>query len=132
MGVLSVSPANHSKLRRARKGIWPVALIEGPREPKSVFSMLEHVFREFEELFREGYDVFDVLTSDTIKVRCGIVATVNDLPASSKLGEFDSHELLSQSVADCSVCSWSCRPQRIPILSQVLFFRFRLRMFKEA
>ncbi len=90
LGVLSISPANHSKLRRSRDGVWPLVILEGPKEPKVLFSLLRDVFSEFEALFTSGFEVYDSLTGRNITVRAGIVATVNDLPASSKLGLFHS------------------------------------------
>ena len=86
LGVLSMSSANHTKVRRSRGGVWPIVLLEGPREPKVLFSLLRDVFDEMEKLFRVGCVVNDALTGEKIQVRAGIVATVNDLPASSKLG----------------------------------------------
>ena len=68
LGVVSVSAANHSKVRRARGGVWPIALLEGPREPKAVFSLLQPLFLELQTLFETGIDVSDPLTSSTIQV----------------------------------------------------------------
>ena len=42
--------------------MWPISLIEGPREPKHTYSLLESVFSELESIFRDGLEVFDSLT----------------------------------------------------------------------
>ena len=86
LGILSISAANHTKTRRSRGGVWPLVLLEGPREPKVLFSLLSDAIREIEVLFQVGCTVSDTLTGENIHVRAGIVTTVNDLPASSKLG----------------------------------------------
>ncbi len=70
-------------------------LLDGPREPKFVYSLLEPVFQELERLFQDGIEVFDSLTSSVVRIRAGIVGTVNDLPASAKLGEFETKNLHS-------------------------------------
>ncbi len=51
-----------------------------------MISLLEALFLELQKLFESGILIYDPLTSSIIRVRAGLVGTVDDFLASSKLG----------------------------------------------
>lgn len=75
-----VSPANLTRTRRAKKGVIPLLVIDGPMEPKHVHLLLQGVLADLRQLSTNGTRVWDALSKSYITVKAGPVCCHNDLP----------------------------------------------------
>jgi hypothetical protein len=85
--ILTVSPANLTRTRRAKKGVIPLLVIDGPMEPKHVHLLLQEVLADLRQLSTNGTRVWDALSKSYITVKAGPVCCHNDLPASSRFSK---------------------------------------------
>ena len=92
IGVVSVIPANLSVTDRANvSNLWPVVIIEGPREPSHTLFLLEDLCTEINNLEEHGLVVYDSLTNANIRVHVTLGPVIADTPANAKIGDHTAH-----------------------------------------
>ena len=92
VGVVSVIPANLSVTDRANvSNLWPVLIIEGPKEPLHTLFLLEELCTEINNLEVDGLVVFDSLTNTNLTVHVTLGPVIADTPANAKIGDHTAH-----------------------------------------
>ena len=92
IGVVSVIPANLSVTDRANvSNLWPVVIIEGPKEPSHTLFLLEELCTEINNLEEHGLLVYDSLTNTNICVHITLGPVIADTPANAKIGDHTAH-----------------------------------------
>ena len=92
IGVVSVIPANLSVTERADvSNLWPVLIIEGPKEPLHTLFLLEELCTELNNLEEVGIAVADSLTNESIRVHVTLGPVIADTPANAKIGDHAAH-----------------------------------------
>ena len=92
IGVVSVIPANLSVTDRANvSNLWPVVIIEGPKEPLHTLFLLEELCTEINHLDEHGLVVYDSLTNTNICVHLTLGPVIADTPANTKIGDHTAH-----------------------------------------
>ncbi len=94
--VLTASPSNWTRSRRADQGVFIVGVVEGPHEPKCLNLLIGDMLSDLADLSKTGCFVFDAITNKNILVKAAPVAVCCDLPASSKLCEFLKFSFISR------------------------------------
>ena len=89
---MSVIPANLSVTERADvTNLWPVLIIEGPKEPLHTLFLLEELCAELNSLDEFGIVVADSLTKANIRVHVTLGPVIADTPANAKIGDHTGH-----------------------------------------